>query len=204
LVRISRAQLKAQSPLILGLATAVTYSCFAAIAAIQFPRGYGPWDSDTLSQLGNRNLNPGGYAIYLVGCGLAGLFSTAFFISLGAWSASGSRLQNRVLLLLQALGVTGSVGLFMNAIFPENQYSQHHFWAGVLFNTLAAAALVSIPALWRSGGPNAVLVAFDGLAFIAVAVMFAFPSKHWLEWPPAGAFLLFPTVLGLLTRRLPG
>jgi hypothetical protein len=33
-------------------------------------------------------------------------------------------------------------------------------------------------------------------------VMFVFSPVHWLEWLPAGMFLLFPLLLGVLTRTL--
>jgi hypothetical protein len=99
---------------------------------------------------------------------------------------------------MQALGIVGGFALFMNAIFPENEYAQHHFWAGVVFNSFAAAALVAIPALWRSRGHNTLLIAFDVAAFTAVILMFVFATVHWVEWVPGGMFLLFPIFLGVL------
>jgi hypothetical protein len=53
------------------------------LAAVHYPGIYGPWNDNTLSQLGNVNLNPHGYILYLVGCGLAGAFAIGFFLSLG-------------------------------------------------------------------------------------------------------------------------
>ena len=189
-------------PLFLGIAIAVSYTLFGALAALRFPHAYGPWQDNTLSQLGNPNLNPNGYVLYLVGCALAGIFAVAFFPSLGRWRASGTRNQNRLLLLVQALGVVGGLALFMNAIFPENQYAQHHFWAGLVFNSFAAATLLAIPALWRAGRSNVGLIAFNIVAFTAVILMFIFAPVHWVEWVPAGMFLLFPLLLGVLTRTL--
>jgi hypothetical protein len=86
----------------------------------------------------------------------------------------------------------------MNAIFPENEYAQHHFWAGLVFNAFAAAALLAIPAFWRAGRSNFGLMAFNVVAFAAVILMFVFSPVHWVEWLPAGMFLLFPVVLGVL------
>lgn len=189
-------------PLILGIAMAASFALFVGLSATRFPHAYGPWQDNTLSQLGNRNLNPRGYGLYLVGCGLAGIFGVAFFLSIGRWRASGTRNQNRLLILVQASGVAGAFALFMNAIFPENEYPQHHFWAGVVFNSFAAATVLAIPALWRSGRPNSGLIAFNVLAFTAVILMFVFAPIHWLEWLPAAMFLLFPLLLGVLTRTL--
>ena len=90
----------------------------------------------------------------------------------------------------------------MNAIFPENDYPQHHFWAGVVFNAFAAAAIVAIPALWRAGRSNRSLIAFNVVAFAAVILMYVFAPVHWVEWLPAGMFLLFPLLLGVLSRTL--
>ena len=189
-------------PVILGIATAASYALFGALAAMRFPHGYGPWQDNTLSQLGNPNLNPDGYILYLVGCAFAGVFAIAFFLSLGRWRVSGTRNQNRLLLVVQALGVVAGFALFMNAIFPENEYAQHHFWAGVVFNSFAAATLLAIPALWRAGHFNSGLIAYNAAAFAAVILMYVFAPVHWVEWLPAGMFLLLPLLLGVLTRTL--
>ena len=175
---------------------------FGALAAVRFPHAYGPWHNNTLSQLGNSNLNPNGYILYLVGCAVAGIFAFAFFLSLGRWNASGTPNQKRLLLLTQALGAVGGLALLMVAIFPENEYAQHHFWAGVLFNSFAATTLVAIPALWRVDRTNLVLIVFNVVAFATVILMFVFASVHWVEWLPGGIFLLFPIVLGVRTTTL--
>jgi len=189
-------------PLILGITIAGSYAFFAALAAVRFPHAYGPWQDNTLSQLGNPNLNPDGYILYLVGCAVAGIFAIAFFLSLCRWRVSGTRNQNRLLLLVQVLGGVGGFALFMNAIFPENEYVQHHFWAGLVFNSFATATLLAIPALWRVDRSNSGLIAFNVVAFAAVILMYVFAPVHWVEWLPAGMFLLLPLLLGVLTRTL--
>jgi hypothetical membrane protein len=189
-------------PLILGIGLAGSYVLFGALAAMRFPHAYGPWHNNTLSQLGNSNLNPDGYILYLVGCAVAGIFAVAFFLSLGRWRVSSTANQKRLLLLMQALGVVGGFALFMVAVFPEDEYAQHHFWAGVLFNSFAAATLVAIPALWRAGRSNPVVIAFNVVAFATVILMFVFASVHWVEWLPGGMFLLFPILLGVRTTTL--
>ncbi len=189
-------------PLILSAAMAGSFALFAALAAIRFPEGYGPWHGNTLSELGNPNLNPDGYVLYLIGCAVAGLCATAFFINLGRWHVSGTRGQNRLLLLLQLVGMIGGLGLFLNAIFPESQYVPHHIVAGLAFNCFAAAALIAIPALWRAGLWNLALIGLDIVGFIGVILMFVFSSVHWVEWVPVGMFILFPFLLTVLSRVL--
>jgi hypothetical membrane protein len=189
-------------PVILGIAIAFSYIFFAVLAGLRFPRPFGPWHENTLSQLGNPVLNPGGSGLYLIGCALAGIFTIAFFVSLRAWRTTGTRGQNLLLTVVQGLGILGGIALFMNAIFPETEYAQHHFWAGMLFNAFAATALLAIPALRRPGFSSSHLIAFNLAAFMAVVLMFVFAPVHWVEWLPAGMFLVFPTVLGVRTRAL--
>ncbi len=191
-------------PLILGVSVTGSYASFLLLAASHFPHAYGPWRDNTISQLGNRNLNPHGYISYLIGCAIAGVLAMAFFLSLSQWKLDSSRRQRWLFRLVQTLGIVGGLALFMNAIFPENDHLEHHVWAGVLFDAFAAAAIVAIPALWHFGRAILGLIAFNLLAIIAVVLMYAFASIHWVEWLPAGMFLLFPVLLGFLTRQLPG
>lgn len=188
--------------LLLSIGIAGPYVLFGALAAMRFPHAYGPWHNNTLSQLGNPHLNPDGYVLYQVGCAVAGAFAVAFFLSLGKWKVSGTSNQKWLLLLTQVLGAAGGFALIMLAIFPESEYSQHHLWAGVLFNAFAAAALVAIPALWRTNRSNSGLIAFGVAAFATVILMFVFAPVHWVEWVPGGMFLLFPIVLGVRTTTL--
>lgn len=199
---LRRRWLDRRIPLFLGASVAIAYVVCATVAAVRFPTSFGPWRDNTLSQLGNPRLNPAGHTVYLVGCGIAGALAIAFFASIGRWRASGTDMQRWVLLVVQALGVVGGVGLFMNAVFPETSYSQHHFWAGLLFNAFAATSLVSIPALVRPGRPHRTLIAFNVAAFAAVIFMFVFASVHWVEWLPAAMFLALPYVLALMGRGL--
>lgn len=198
----NRPEIQWRLPFLLSGAAASAFVIFGAMAASRFPRGYGPWYNDTLSELGNPLLNPNGYGFYLVGCAVAGVFAMISFIMLGHWRASGTHTQNRFLLLVQVLGVLGGLGLFMNAVFPENQLTMHHFWAGLLFNCFAAAAPLSIPALWRTGPWNGGLIALGIMGFASVIVMFVFASVHWVEWIPISMFVLFPLLLSGLSRTL--
>jgi hypothetical membrane protein len=186
--------------LILGLSGALTYIAFSALAAIQFPGPYSPWHNNTLSQLGNVNLNPNGAIYYQIGCAVTGLLLMAFFSTLGPWRASGTPWQNRVLTLVQVLGVIAGFGLLMNAVFPESNLQPHHFWAGVVFNSAGFAMLLSPFAFWRPGLRNLPISLVTGCGFVAVILMFAFSRSHWVEWLPVTVFLLSPGLLGLHAR----
>jgi hypothetical protein len=188
-------------PVVLALALCGSYVSFAALAAIHFPTAYSPLHN-TLSQLGNRTLNPGGFQLYLIGCFLGGIFAIGFFLSLAPWRASGSRLQNRALVLVQLLGVVGGFGLVMNAVFPENQLTIHHFWAGVVFNSLGAAMLLAPFAFRRPGRIDLGMVGLPIVAAVAVVLMFVFARDHVMEWVPSSLFLLSSAVLGVKTRAM--
>jgi hypothetical membrane protein len=187
--------------LLLGLGMAGAYVLFAALAALRFPRPYGPWHNNTLSQLGNSTLNPHGAIFYLTGCALAGVLAIAFFLSLGPWRQSGTQNQGRLLLIIQTLGIVSGFGLFMNAICPEDDYAPHHFWAGLIFNAFAAAMLLAPVALWRRDRSSVPIAVFCLLTFAAVIVMFIFSGSHWLEWLPVTMFLVFPSFVGFLLQR---
>lgn len=186
-------------PWLFGMLLAVAYGLCVVLAALRYPGAYGPLNNNTLSQLGNSHLNPHGAIYYLVGCALAGALAVAFFISLHPWRDTGSPLQNRLLFLVQALGVAGGVGLFMNAVYPENQLQLHHFWAGVVFNGFAAAMILAPFALHR-GKLHLGLTVVPLLGVVAVIVMFIFARTHWVEWLPVTLFLLSPSLLGFHTK----
>jgi hypothetical membrane protein len=189
--------------MVFGVAMPAVYALCAFFAALRFPGAYGPWNNNTLSQLGNSYLNPDGYAVYLIGCALAGPLAAAYFISAGVWRATGTLTQNRVLVLVQILGIAGGIGLFMNAVFPETNYAAHHFFAGVVFNGFAAAALLVPFALRRGDWVDRAVIAIAAIGIVAVIVMFTFPGSHWLEWPPAVMLLLFPPLVALLIEMRP-
>ncbi len=192
--------LKAWVSLILGLSTALTYVLFSSLAAAEYPGLYSPWHNNTLSQLGNVNLNPNGAIYYQIGCAVTGLLLMGFFCSLGPWRSSGTVRQNRILLVVQVLGVFAGFGLLMNAVFPESNLSPHHFWAGVVFNSAGVAMLLSPFAFWRPGLQNVPITMVTLCGCALVIVMFAFSKSHWVEWLPVTVFLLSPGLLGLHTR----
>ncbi|HEX8917847.1 MAG TPA: DUF998 domain-containing protein [Chloroflexota bacterium] len=186
-------------PLILGLGMAIAYTFFGVLAYVHYPHVYSPLHN-TLSQLGNSNLNPHGAVFYLIGCAVGGALVMAFFASLGHWKRTGTPLQNRLLLLMQALGAVGGFGLLMNAVFPENQLPAHHFWAGVVFNSLGAAMLLSPFTFRRPNLPHLGVLVVPAFAVAAVVLMYVFAPIHLFEWPPVTVFLISPILLGFHTR----
>lgn len=189
------------SSLLFGVSLPTSYVLFGVVAALHYPTAYGPFHNNTLSQLGNRYLNPHGFMYYLAGCAVAGVLAIGFFLSLGAWKRSGTRIQNRMLLAVQTLGVAGGVALVMNAVYPETQLHIHQFWSGVLFNSLGGAMLIAPVALWRRQHPNVRLLSLSLLVAAAVVIMFVFARDHWVEWVPVTLFLVSPTLLGLHGQR---
>src|SRR6185437_1166291 len=111
---------------------------------------------------------------YSTGCALAGLLSIAFFLSLDHRRQRGTSNQRRILFVVRTLGSISGFGLFMNALFPENDYAPHHFWAGLIFNAFAAAMLLAPIALWRSDRFSLPIAVYCLLAFAMVIAMFIF------------------------------
>lgn len=193
--------LRANASLILGLTMAGSFALFAVLAGVRFPGGYGPWDGNTISQLGNIRLDPLGANLYRAGCILSGGLAIGFFISLNTGPAAGPPIEKRIWLMVRVSGVVGGVGLLMNGIFPETQYAMHHFWAGVVFNSFAACAILTPFALWSRAASRTLLSAFCVISLLAVMAMFAFPSSHWLEWPAATMLLAYPSVIAVMLTR---
>ncbi len=195
-----RTRSSARLPLMLGLSMTAAYVLFAVLAASRFPRPYGPWYNNTLSQLGNSTLNPHGAIFYLTGCALTGVLAIFFFLNLSRWRQSGTQNQRRLLVIVQTLGAVSGLGLIMNAVFPENDYAPHHFWAGLIFNAFAAAMLLAPVALWRRDRSNLPIAGFCLLTFAAVILMFSFSASHWLEWLPVMMLLVFPPFIAFVLQ----
>lgn len=188
-------------PLLFGLGLTLTYAVFAALASVHYPT-YSPFHNNTLSQLGNPNLNPRGAGYYLVGCALSGTFAMAFFLSINPWRLTGSRVQNRLLSVVQALGVAGGFGLVMNAVYPENHLHLHYIWSGVVFNCLGAAMLLSPFAFRRRDRSSLGLTTIAALSVAGLLAMFVFARVHWVEWLPVTMLLVSPIVMGFHTRAV--
>ena len=180
----------------------MSFIVFSALAASHFPTPYSPIHENTLSQLGNGKLNPHGAIFYLIGCAVTGLLAIAFFVSLFPWRDTGTSRQNRLLVIVQIVGVGAGLALIMNAVYPETSYRAHHFWAGVVFNGVGLVMLLAPFALWRPGRPNLSLAVIPSLGAVAVILMFIFAGVHWVEWIPVSLFLLCPSLFGLHAREV--
>lgn len=187
-------------PLLLALAVTISYAGCAVLAWKYFPTAYSPLHNNTLSQLGNRNLNPHGSVFYLLGCALSGTFAIAFFLSISPWRFSGTQRQNQALRWVQIFGVVGGFGLIMNAVYPENQLQLHHFWSWIVFNGLGFAMFLSPFAFWRRGPANISVTVISILVVVTLLVMIPFAHVHWVEWVPITLLLISPAVVGFHTR----
>jgi hypothetical protein len=90
----------------------------------------------------------------------------AFFISLMTWRRTGTRTQNRLLVLVQIAGGIAALGLVMSAIYTEDQFSQHQFWSRMISAGFATALFASPFAFRRPGRRS--------IGLIAVAVIGTF------------------------------
>jgi hypothetical protein len=186
--------------LLLGLAATLAYILGSLIAYRHFPGEFSPLHGNLLGQLGDRKLNPGGAGYYLTGCALSGILATAFFVSLGVWRRSGTRLQNRLLVLVQGLGVLGSFGLLMTAFYPQEYRAVHHVWSGLLFASFGVALLLS-PFTLRRGHWDLGLIGLAVVSYAADAASFGLADTHWIEWVTVALFVAYTWLLGFKTVR---
>src|SRR5690348_12783737 len=130
-------------PAYLAAAGVITYLLFALLAYSRYPADFSPVNNNWLSDLGNRNLNPGGADFYVWGCIAAGVALGAFFLSLARWRSSGSKIQNSLLLAVQAAGVVAAISLVMSAIYTEDQFEAHQFWSRLVNGGFALTMFVA-------------------------------------------------------------
>lgn len=175
------------------------YLIFAALAYSRYPGDFSPLNNNWLSDLGNRNLNPDGADFYVWGCILAGVFLGGFFLSLFMWRATGSKIQNWLLLALQVTGLIAAVSLVMSAVYTEDQFAAHQFWSRLISGGFALAFFLAPFALHRAGRNSAVLIAVAATGYASILARLIFESAHWIEWPSLALILVFVSWIGLMS-----
>lgn len=188
-------------PPALVIGASLSYVVGASLAYLRYPAPYTPIHN-TLSQLGNPAFNPDGAGFYRAGCVLSGILTIIFFLRLGPWRRAGSPLQNRLLTLVQSLGVLVGLALVSFAAFPDDESLPHLIVLGILANGFAALALLSLVALRRPEYPDLTVAAV--LAIAAVGLMFVIPGVHWAEWLPALLSQVYAWLLAFHTACLIG
>lgn len=187
-------------PLVLALLPSAGYGLFALLAYLQYPTAYDPIHH-TLSELGSPLLNPAGSGFYRVGCVIGGVTTIAFFLSLVLWRRSGTTLQNRFLLGVQALGVTAGTAMVLFAVYADNVSRAHLVVLGILANSTLAFLLLSLIALYRPTRPQTTRVTVTLLASSTILVMYLIPNHHWAEWVPAFLAQAYIWVVGYETAK---
>ena len=186
-------------PAYLAGAAVVTYLVFAFLAYSRYPTDFSPINNNWLSDLGNRNLNPDGADFYVWGCVAAGVILGGFFLSLTPWRATGSRIQNWLLLAVQVTGVVAAISLVMSAVYTEDQFAAHQFWSRFISGGFAAALFVSPFALRRAGRSSAILIAVAVTGYLSIVARLVFDAAHWLEWPSLALILGFVGWVGWMS-----
>lgn len=175
------------------------YLFFAVLAYSRYPGDFSPVNNNWLSDLGNRNLNPDGADFYALGCILAGTFVGAFFVSLVMWRASGSRIQNALLLGVQVAGFIAALSVVMSAVYSEDQFTAHQFWSRFINGGFAVAMFMAPFALHRASRSSAILIAVAAAGYLSIVARFIFDAAHWLEWPSLALTLVFVCWVGWMS-----
>lgn len=175
------------------------YLVFASLAYSRYPADFSPVNNNWLSDLGNRNLNPAGADFYVWGCIAAGVILGAFFLSLTPWKATGTRIQNWLLLAVQATGGVAAISLVMSAVYTEDQFEAHQFWSRLVSGGFAMAMFIAPFALRRAGRSSAILIAVAATGYVSIVARFIFDSAHWIEWPSIALILIFVFWVGLIS-----
>jgi hypothetical protein len=186
-------------PAYLAAAGVAVYLLFAVLAYSRYPANFSPMNNNWLSDLGNRNLNPDGADFYVWGCTGAGIFLTAFFVSLFDWRSTGSKIQNWLLLAVQVSGAIAAVSLVMSAIYTEDQFAAHQFWSRMISGGCALALFVAPFAFHRRGRNSAVLIAVAATGYASIVARFVFDGAHWLEWPSIALIFAFVCWIGWMS-----
>lgn len=184
----------------LGPAASLFYLLFTLLAWLAYPTAYGPFNNNWLSDLGNRDVNPNGAEFYVIGCIATGILVAASFVGLQAWRLSGARVQNYLLIVVQAAGLLGALATVMTAFYTIDQFAAHQFWSRMISGAFAVALFVSPFALRRRGATLWPLIAVSVLGYLSIVARLVFPDAHWLEWPSIGLLLVYMWVIAVMTQ----
>jgi hypothetical protein len=187
----------------LAVAGVAVYLTFTVLAYSRYPGAFSPANNNWLSDLGNRNLNPTGADFYVWGCGAAGVIVGGFFLSLIPWRATGSSIQNWLLLAVQVTGVIAAFSLVMSAVYTEDQFEAHQFWSRFVSGGFALAMFMAPFALRRAGRNSAILIAVAAAGYVSIVARFIFDSAHWIEWPSIALILIFVSWIGWMSATQP-
>lgn len=185
-----------------GLLSIVVYLALSLVAYAYYPSSFSP-ESNWLSDLGDRILNPRGAVYYRAAAILAGVLLVVFFLGLGASQRRLGGKRAVFMTVAEVFGLVAALALIATGVFPEDVGKAHSASSVALYISFGAAVWFVGWALVR-GAPR--MRKLGGLAFCVAAATWAFavlPRAHWLEWVAVFLLLLFVGVVSVVMAREP-
>lgn len=187
---------------VLGILIVSIYMVMTILALTQYPLPFSPM-THWLSDLGNRGVNPAGSIFYNLGIYITGSLLILFFLSLGSLRMQGSKPQNIMLVLTQAIGIFGSIAMIMSGIFSIDQPQTHTLFSKYLFIGLGTAFGFSVAAFHYHKEFKRWILFIGVITTLTDFVVSVFYNNiQLLEWPVISLFLIYCLLLGNETHRL--
>jgi hypothetical membrane protein len=179
---------------------AIVFFCtFLLLSIASFPPGFSPLDN-WMSDLGNPELNPSGYAYFNWGCMITGVLLIIFYLGLNDWHIADSG-RTGTLTAAQAFGIFSGIALIGVGYFNET-FSPHHFIVSVLFfvSSTIAILLATLALQGRPGFGRATDCA--GYMTVAIGIVFSIQMALWdsvtiIEWISVFSMLLWAALVAL-------
>lgn len=187
---------------VLALTATALYLALAVAAYLKYPAAFSPWNNNWLSDLGNRDLNPDGAALYRIGCTLNGVLMIVMFVTVAPWHIDANRRQRVLVGWSQVFGVVAAVALIMTAVYPEDMFDAHQMWSRVLVSAFAGLLFVTFLAFRQPETSNAPIAVAAVVGYTATVLWLLFGSAHWIEWIVVADVLLVVCMIGMRTTRL--
>jgi hypothetical membrane protein len=188
---------------IVGLIIIVFFCSFLTLSIINFPPGFSPL-KNWMSDLGNPELNPSGYAYFNWACMITGLLLAVFYLGLRRAQSTDSHVT-KTMIVTQAFGIFSGIALTGVGYFNET-FSPHHFIVSVLFflSSTIAILLATVALRGRPGFGRVTVSA--GFLTVAIGIVFSlqmvlFESVTIVEWVSVLSMLLWAALFGADTYR---
>ena len=194
---------------ILGLGAVLIYVALTVAAIALYPGSTSPVDR-YLSELGNADLSPDGWAFYDLAMILGGLLEIPFFVAVSRhYREYGSKKLVRTGLVA---GILNGLSVFMAGVFAEHvNMGVHLSWSLVIFLSFIPLLVAYGVILWKSPGLSRVVSLFGYIAVVVdMGLLAALLSGGTdpgpgsvMEWVSVFAFLAWVALVSVdLLRRL--
>lgn len=183
-----------------GLLAVVLYLVLAVGAWALYPADFGP-RGNWLSDLGNRDLNPGGAPFYRLAGILGGLGLAGFFLLLDGRSWGRRRAVAVPAVLARACGTVAAACFLMTGVFSEDMMPWHGWFS--IANFAAFGTAIGLTAV--AGACGAALprwltaLCFAAWGFDTASAVLG--ETRWLEWVVVGLLIAFVTGLSIAGVR---